>query len=162
MIGIGKIIPGVSGSLIAITLGVYEKSIAIISNIFSFFYKNVLFLGMLGIGVLISVMVGSKVIVFFLNQNYFLTMCLFVGLIVGTIPNVLKEIRIKRRFDYIYIIVPILFIVGIELINLNNSIEINNNFSGYMYTIFLGFIDALTMIVPGVSGTAIFILLGCY
>ena len=34
LIGIGKVIPGVSGSLIAISLNVYERCISIISSIF--------------------------------------------------------------------------------------------------------------------------------
>ena len=34
IIGVGKIIPGVSGSVLAITLGVYEKIIYSINNIF--------------------------------------------------------------------------------------------------------------------------------
>ena len=34
LIGIGKILPGISGSLIAISLGVYYKSIHIIGNIY--------------------------------------------------------------------------------------------------------------------------------
>ena len=32
IIGIGKIIPGVSGSVLAITLGVYDKSVEYINN----------------------------------------------------------------------------------------------------------------------------------
>ena len=32
IIGIGKIIPGVSGSILAITLGVYDKSVEYINN----------------------------------------------------------------------------------------------------------------------------------
>ena len=35
IVGIGKIIPGVSGSMLAMTLGVYEKTINAITNFFS-------------------------------------------------------------------------------------------------------------------------------
>ena len=33
IIGLGKVIPGVSGSLLAISLGVYEKSLHAIQNL---------------------------------------------------------------------------------------------------------------------------------
>ena len=44
IIGIGKIIPGVSGSMLAISLGIYEKLIDSINSIFKSPKKNLLFL----------------------------------------------------------------------------------------------------------------------
>ena len=44
IIGIGKIIPGVSGSLLAISLGIYEKAIESMINIFKKPQENILFL----------------------------------------------------------------------------------------------------------------------
>ena len=40
LIGIGKIIPGVSGSMLAMSLGVYEKGIEILSNLTKEIRKN--------------------------------------------------------------------------------------------------------------------------
>ena len=51
IIGIGKVIPGVSGSLLAISLGVYEEILFRIQNLFQSFKENVRFLLPLGIGV---------------------------------------------------------------------------------------------------------------
>ena len=44
LIGIGKIIPGVSGSMIAISLGIYEKLINSINDFFKSPNKNFNFL----------------------------------------------------------------------------------------------------------------------
>ena len=44
IIGIGQIIPGVSGGMLAITLGLYEKGINAISNLFSDLKGNIKFL----------------------------------------------------------------------------------------------------------------------
>jgi len=162
LIGIGKIIPGVSGSLIAITLGVYEKCIDIISNISKLNYKKLIYIIMIGIGVFLSIVLGSRIIIFFIDKNYFLTMSLFIGLILGTIPNVFKNIVIRKKSDLLYVFIPIIIILFIEMISINNKVIINNDLKGFLYTIMLGFIDATTMIIPGISGTAIFVLLGCY
>jgi len=43
LIGIGKIIPGVSGSLLAISLGVYDKAINSLVNLFNNFKENFIF-----------------------------------------------------------------------------------------------------------------------
>ena len=49
IIGIGKVIPGVSGSLLAISLGVYERSIYCISNLRKDLKDTLSYLGFLGI-----------------------------------------------------------------------------------------------------------------
>lgn len=162
IIGVGKVIPGVSGSLLAISLGVYEKCICMINNLFKNFYINIIFLGKLAVGILLAIILGSRLIFYMLNSNYLYTMLLFIGLIVGTIPNILKEIKINHRKEGLLVILPILMLFVLEFIKSDNKVIIEANIGGYLYTIFLGFIDALTMIVPGISGTAIFILLGVY
>ena len=44
LIGIGMILPGVSGGVIAVILGVYDKIIYSLSNFFSDYKKNARFL----------------------------------------------------------------------------------------------------------------------
>lgn len=160
-IGMGKIIPGVSGSLIAMSLGVYEKCIDIISNFFSEIKYNYKFIFELCLGFLLSFILFSNVIYYFITSHYFLTMCLFIGLIIGTIPNILIKNKIETKNDYLYIFISFLFIILISIFG-KGYINIENNFNGYMLTILIGFIDAVTMIIPGISGTAIFMVLGVY
>ena len=81
IVGLGKIIPGVSGSLIAVSLGIYEKSIECISHFFKDVRNNLYFLGLIGIGVVLAVILGSKVIILLINNFYLPTMFLFIGLI---------------------------------------------------------------------------------
>lgn len=161
LIGIGKVIPGVSGSLIAISLGVYEKCIDIISNFFTEIKYNFRFLFLLGLGILTSIILGSNIIYLLINNCYFITMFLFLGLIIGTLPNILKKNKLTNKNDFFYLIIPFILIFIISILN-KGTIIIENNLLGYIITIILGFIDAVTMIVPGISGTAIFIILGTY
>lgn len=161
LIGIGKVIPGVSGSLIAISLGVYEKCIDIISNFFVEIKYNYKFLFNLCIGFLISIVFFSKAIYYLITNYYFYSMCLFIGLIIGTIPNLLKEHKVINKRDYIYILVSFLLVMMISIFG-KNEIIIENNICGYLLTIIIGIIDAISMIIPGISGTAIFMILGVY
>ena len=48
------------------------------------------------------------------------------------------------------------------LINVSNEIKIENNFINFIYFIFVGFVDAFTMVVPGISGTATLMMIGAY
>ena len=43
IVGIGKIIPGVSGSMLAISMGIYEKLLNSINNFFSDIKNNFIF-----------------------------------------------------------------------------------------------------------------------
>ena len=63
IIGLGKIIPGVSGSMLAISMGIYQKMIDSINNFFDNIKTNFLFLFKIGLGVLISI-VDNKTSVF--------------------------------------------------------------------------------------------------
>lgn len=162
IIGFGKIIPGVSGSLLAMSLGVYETSIYKIRYFFKNFKENIFYFSFLGIGILISIIFGSKIILYFLNHYYVLTMFLFIGLILGIVPSIYKKVNQK---DIIYYIVTILtMILMLLILNLksNNIFFYENNFISNIQVLWVGFLEAFTMITPGISGTALFLVLGYY
>lgn len=159
IIGIGKIIPGVSGSMLAISMGIYQKMIDSINNFLDDVKSNFLFLFKIGVGVLISIVFFSNIILNCLNNYYIITMFFFIGLIIGGFKDINKEVKYKNK-KIIFIILFITLILGI--ININNEINISNRFFSFVYFIFIGFIDAITMVIPGVSGTATLMMLGAY
>lgn len=155
IIGIGKIIPGVSGSLIAINLGIYEKAIECITNFFKDIKNNIKYLGLLGVGILLSISLFSKVIVYLLNSYYVVTMLIFIGLILGSTE--FKRIKKYHYISWISFSIMILF----SLLKVN-SMEINFEKLSWFYMLIIGIIDSATMIIPGISGTGILMLLGVY
>lgn len=160
-IGIGKIIPGVSGSLIAVSLGVYEKAINCVTFFFKDWKNNTIFLGKLALGVLIAILLFSNVILYLLDKHYLITIALFVGLIAGTIPAILKKHKL-RKDNIIYAIGAIVLVVFLYLFKSNNIFSPSNNVLDYLFIVIIGFLDMATMIIPGISGTATFMMLGCY
>ncbi len=156
LIGIGKVIPGVSGSLIAVMLHVYEEAIVAINHFLKHPKKSFIFLAPIGCGVIISTILFSNVLLFLLSHVYYFTMFLFIGLIMGTVPHFQKEFFFCKKKDYI------IFLLAFFLPILIPFFSFSITSSSYWYLIILGFIDAATMIIPGISGTAIFIMLGSY
>ncbi|WP_409252605.1 DUF368 domain-containing protein [Bacillus sp. SCS-153A] len=73
------ILPGISGSFILLIIGVYSTVISAISN----FQLDVIFV--VGIGVLLGIVVMSKLIKFFLERYSSATYALIIGLVVGSI-----------------------------------------------------------------------------
>ena len=110
IIGIGKIIPGVSGSVLAVSMGVYEKSLDYLANFRKKIKESICFLMPLGLGIIMAILLFSKIILFFLNSYPMPTLCLFFGLLIGTIPSVIKKIKFKYQ-DYLVIILILLTII---------------------------------------------------
>ena len=159
IIGLGKIIPGVSGSMLAITLGLYEKLVNSINNFFKDIKGNFKFLFKVGIGVMISVVFFSKLIVSALSYSYIATIFLFMGLIIGSIGDI--KVNIKKKDLPVSILIFILILL-FGLLNINNSFNISNGFLKFIFYVFAGYVDAVTMVIPGISGTATLMMIGAY
>lgn len=159
LIGIGKIIPGVSGSVIAISLGVYEKALDSINNLLKNFKKNITYLFPLCLGISISIIFSSKIVILLLNNYYVPTILFFLGLIIGGIQDIRKEI--SKKYTYLTII-SFTVILLISLSSNSKELIFNNNIHKFIFFIIVGFIDAMCMIIPGISGTAILMMIGCY
>ena len=162
LIGLGKVLPGVSGSLIAVSLGIYEKAIDSISNLFNNLKENLLFLGMIGLGVIFSIAFGSKAVIYLLEFCYVPTMLLFIGFIAGIFPNLYYKIEIKDKKLIYFFLIAIFLVLSIKFISSNATFYPQNNLYSYFIIMGIGFLDATTMVIPGISGTAIFMMLGCY
>ena len=162
LVGIAKIIPGVSGSLLAVSLGLYNKAIEAISHPFKNFKENVIFLGNLGIGVLLAIILCSNIVLYFLNEYFFITVMLFIGFIIGSLPSFFNDIEMSGNKDYLFIIIFTLLIVFLSSFKNGYNFTYDGSFVSNFLIVVFGFIDAAAMVIPGISGTAIFLLIGCY
>lgn len=158
IIGLGKVIPGVSGAMLAISLNVYEQAITSISTFYKNPTKNIKFLIPLGLGVITAIITTSKIIIELINNFYLPTMLLFIGLIFGGTPSVCKKITKLNFKTYLIFIISFLTIIFLAR---ETSISQNQN-NNILIILLLGFIDAITMIIPGLSGTAILLITGLY
>lgn len=159
IIGIGKIIPGVSGAVLAIILKVYDQGIESITNIINNPKKSIPFLIKVGLGIILGIILFSNIINYALNNYYIITMLFFIGLIVGGIPNILKEVDKK---DYKYTIIIILLFTLLSLLNINNNYIIKNNFIDYIIFFIGGILETCGTVIPGLSSTALLLILGIY
>ena len=161
-IGLAKIIPGFSGAVLAMSFGIYEIAIDKITNFFKDVKNNTSYFFKLGIGIILGICFGAFVIKWFISNFYYLTMFLFFGLIVGTIRKFDFKIKSKKH-KFIYIILSIcITVLFLKDSNINQAFVYENTIVNKLYVVFLGFIDAFSTVIPGISGTAIFMSLGCY
>lgn len=163
-IGIANVIPGFSGGTMAVMLKVYDLFVYCFANIFNDF-KTVfkkgwsLFLG-IGLGVLIALVTIVKL----LEVIPFITIMFFVGLVLGSIPQIYKRSK-QGKFkiaDIICFILAIALLVGLPFINTTNNIDISYSFWLYLIMFLLGIICSSAMVIPGVSGSMVLMAFGYY
>ena len=97
LIGVANIIPGVSGGTLMITLGLYEEIIDTISHFFKNFKKNLKFIIPLGIGMVLAILLLSKLISHCLENYPFPTTFFFIGLILGGIPLLWQKAKAAKH-----------------------------------------------------------------
>ena len=166
ILGVANVIPGVSGGTLAITMGIYEELIEVISHFFKNIKKNLKFIIPLGIGAVLSVLIMSKLITLSLDKCPFATTLFFIGLIVGGVPLIAKTVK-NEKLNIVNILV---FLLSFGLVMVmtfcqtgTNNIDITNINPIMMLILFLvGLIAAATMVIPGVSGSFVLMLLGFY
>ena len=172
LIGVANIIPGVSGGTMMVSMGVYEKIIGVVNNLFKDIKKSIITLLPLGIGMLLGVAVFSFIIPWCL-EVYPLPTCLcFIGLIMGGVPAILKPAKESLHKEGKSISVPhivafvIFFALAVVMAAMNETETYSANFDlnlGFMILIFLvGMVAAATMVIPGVSGSLVLMILGFY
>ncbi len=95
--GISDLIPGVSGGTIALVLGIYQRLIAAINGLFTKEWKkHLVFLMPLVLGIIVALLSISHLIEWLLVAYPQPTFFLFLGLIIGIIPTLLKDIDYRQ------------------------------------------------------------------
>lgn len=173
VIGIANIIPGVSGGTMAVSMGIYDKLIGAVSNLFKDFKRNLLFLLPLLIGMGVGIVGFGKLLEYLLEYHVLATCLTFVGLILGGVPVLwvhLKGSVSKKPGGRLggaeVACFALLLAVGVGLPLLQGSESAVKAMSlsvGSAVILFLlGVIASATMVIPGVSGSMVLMVLGYY
>ena len=163
-------IPGVSGGIVAIIFGFYEKLILSFSrfdiyslmifkkNGFKSFFAHINghFLIFLLFGIIISFFSTSLILGFFLENYYAQILGFFCGMILFSIIIILKKISNINFYNVISIISGLL--IGTVFFFISPGNEIKNP----LFIFFCGIVSVSGMILPGLSGSMILLALGNY
>jgi putative membrane protein len=165
-LGISVLAPGFSGSVVAIILGIYRDLLRILSNPFRRFKENVLFCIPLGIGALVAtvffILAFNRLFDAFEKATYLL----FVGLIAGNLPVVFAEVR-KHGFKKHHVAAAIAAFAGalsfgVFAVTLSHAPGTEGYTVGELRMAIGGFLGGVTALVPGMSVSIVYIILGIY
>lgn len=162
IVGLGGVAPGLSGSVLLIIFGLYQKTLDALGNLFRDVRKNLGFLLPLVAGMFVGVLLFSRVIDFCLAEYQVPTRYCFLGLILGTLPMVWKEVR-KEGFARPYYLLVLLAAVGgtwYFTFSPNGFPQVTD--PTRLQSVLLGVAVAATAIIPGVDPAVFLTTLGFY
>lgn len=166
VIGVANIIPGVSGGTMAVSMGIYDKLIHCVTHIFKEFKKSMKFLIPVGIGIVLALVGLSFVIEAAFAYFPAQTNLLFIGLILGGLPTIMKKVK-GNTIRLSHIIPAVLFfvlVVGLAALGSGegNDADLSFNVINVIKFFGVGVIASATMVIPGVSGSMVLMLMGYY
>ncbi len=167
-IGLAVIVPGVSGSTVAIIYKLYDKLLYALGNIVRRFKLCAKFLLPIALGLIIGFVLGFLAIQQLIDISPFTIIGLFAGLMLGAFPAVYDEIRNEKKTPLrlglfaIGLAVPIaITLVSVFVSEGTQSLE-GLNAGHYILFLVLGYLVAITQVVPGLSATAILMAFGYF
>lgn len=164
VIGLANIIPGVSGGTMMVSMGIYDTLIYCITHLFRQFKKSVLTLLPYFIGMAVAIAGLSFALKWAFAYYPLPTNTLFIGLILGGLPAIVKQLRGNRinAWGWLLFIVFFALIILLQAFQKENSVVIQLSLMEVVKLFAIGVVASATMVIPGVSGSMILKLLGYY
>ena len=161
VVGIGAILPGLSGGVMAVIFGIYDPLIHFLADFRKDFMKNVRFFLLIFIGVGLGIVLFSTVVSAAFGKYKAQFVCLFIGFVLGTFPSLFRTAGQRGRASghFVIMIVTALALLSILMAGEQNLTQVTPS---PIVWFFSGMLFALGFIVPGMSPSNFLIYFGLY
>ena len=161
LIGLGAVLPGISGGVLSVVFGVYRPIMELLSDPVHKWRTHLPELFPYMIGSAAGFLGVANLLSYVLETYPEPSVCVFVGLIVGMLPSLWREAGEQGRNVGNVILSCVTLVAMISLLfwlqNSQNTVE-----PGFFSFLFCGFAFALSVIAPGMSFSTILMPLGLY
>ena len=159
IIAIGAVLPGISGGALCVIMGIYKPMMALLADPIHQFKKQIGFFWPIAVGMLVGTLGISRLLGDFLERSETAAIFLFIGLIVGTLPSLLREARQQgvARGSAALVIALLVMLSWMIPMSLGGQANVVPNLGWWCLC---GVLWGLGIIVPGMSPSNIFFFLG--
>ena len=170
-VGIANIIPGVSGGTMLVILGLFDRLMDSISDIFRLRSQNrkgaILFLLQVLIGAGVGLVGFANVVEWLFSYYDTQTFYWFIGLVLFSIPSLLRNELKGNRIAYPYLFTGIVIIAVIAWLSPERAHAVAITFpdvtlAHLLFMLVVGIVAGATMLFPGVSGSMVLLIIGQY
>lgn len=160
LVGIGAILPGLSGGVLSVIFGIYQPMIAFLANIRKEFWRNLRYFVPIGIGGLLGVFLFSVFVEKAFGQYEAQFVCLFLGFVIGTFPSLYRQAGKEGRKTSDLVILVVCAILLVVLMSFGSNLPAMT--PNPVVWFFSGVLVAFGFIIPGMSPSNFLIYFGLY
>ncbi len=162
LVGIGAIVPGLSGGVLAVVFGLYEPLLRFLANPLFRFVDNFRYFLPVGIGGVLGI-IGFSAVVDYAFTHYAAPFTwLFIGFISGTFPSLIKTSGKEGRKTWHWFLLLVMTVGTFFLMQWMETIRqvtVDPNLGVWLLS---GLLVGLGLVVPGMSPSNFLIYLGLY
>lgn len=169
VVGIASMLPGISGAVICVCFGIYERLVRDVARLRVYLRKDFWFILFLLIGILIGTLVSAKILSGAMDKYPTECQFLFAGLIAGQIPAVYHMTKPREsawtRANWAALAIGFV-IMGSMLIMYftggSDDVILGHDAAGMVVMFVVGIVVAISAMVPGISHSTILIVFGLF
>ncbi len=161
LIGLGAVLPGISGGVLCVVFGIYKTIMEFLADPFRTYKTHIPKLIPIGIGGVIGFLGVANLLSILLDKYPDPSVCVFIGLITGMLPSLFREAGKEGRngVSYVSMVIAMAVVFALLITLRVMSVQITPNLIWYL---FCGFCLALSVIAPGMSFSTLLMPLGLY
>ncbi|MDO4493453.1 MAG: DUF368 domain-containing protein [Clostridia bacterium] len=169
-IGVGFVLPGVSGGVLAVSMGLFEPMVEAIKNLLKQFKESFRFLFPIGVGGVIGVLLTSSVLKVVIESYEAEMLSLFIGFMLGSIPVLWAETLTERHpgfrwKDLLFMLAGFAFTMTLMTLDNSKAATVAESVGRALpipLALQAGAVMAVGIIVPGLSCSFLLEFLGLY
>lgn len=161
LIGLGAVLPGVSGGVLCVVFGVYGPLLRLLADPLHRWREGLRTLWPVLLGAALGFLGVARLLGFFLERYPAPSVCLFVGLIAGMLPSLLRQAGEKGRSPGSWLTLVLAAGAMLGLLAGLRALDVRIAPGGAAYVL-CGFCVALSVIAPGMSFSTLLMPLGLY
>jgi len=164
-LGIANVIPGLSAGTLAVIFGIFDRMIASISGFFKDVKGNLLFLVPLLLGMGTGILAFSHVFGFLIENVPIATNFFFIGIVLGSFPMLIQKSTsggFKAKHLVGFAVALAVMIIMFVVKPIDHEVVRTLDFAIGIKLFLSGLVAMIAMIIPGISGSFVLLLLGCY
>lgn len=162
-VGSTMLVPGVSGGSMAMLLGIYDKLVSSVSSFMKHKRESCVFLGLFTIGGLSGILIFARPMAFLIDTYKMPMMYFFIGAVLGGIPTIYEKAGISgvTLKSTLYIVLGVVPVTALAMLPEDLFTKVQG-MSGFLMLCVAGFVAAVALVLPGISVSYMFLVLGLY
>lgn len=162
LVGIGAILPGLSGGVLSVIFGLYEPILDFFSYFRDRFWRRVVYLIPVGLGGLLGILLFSVFVSFAFQTYQVIFVCLFIGFVLGTLPSLWRTAGSEGRSTSDYVALVLAGVLVYLSLTMVSKAQVTTIPDGFLTWFISGAVIGLGMILPGLSPSNFLIYFGLY